>query len=624
MVGCGSRGHTDLTHDLRVTALACALALVSASPSGQTPQAAQPPQQPTFRSGIGVVRVDVTVMDRHGDPLADLTAADFDLREDGVPQKVEWLQFVQVTGSPTPGDDTSLEIRSPEHAAQEAARDEVRLLVVFLDDYHLRHGPGFDIRLKEVLRGFVKAEMQPTDLFAVMGPLTPISDLRLTRRKEDILDRIAKFQGRLGEFLSARSPIEEEQLGLDPVSRQSVRAQITLSALKSVASYLGSLRDGRKSVLFVSEGPLLYAGGWNHQAELRDVITAANTSNVTIHALDPRALGGMRWPSDVNSALARDTGGRELANSNDYSRGLASVMSDSSTYYLLGYMPAREVADGRFHNIDVKVRRKGVRVLARKGYWAPKAEELRARASAPAVPVEIAEAFGALADASRPRIAADWIGLGPVEGGQTDVTIACAATSHASKDRPIASVRIQVMGRDGSVLGEHAGERVASEARWLVRFRALPGRLTVRLLVLDGESTTLDSWIRETDVPATVDPSARVGTPIVYRSVSVATHRALVSGGTMPPAVERRFRRTDRVLVRLPLAADARTAPVRAELINERGQTLVTLPVASGATGSPQVELPLTNLAMAKYAVRLVAALDAGTVLRLVPFAVVP
>ncbi|MBI1873430.1 MAG: VWA domain-containing protein [Acidobacteria bacterium] len=610
---------------MRVRVLACALALVSASVSGQIPQSAQPPpQQPTFRSGVGVVRVDVTVTDRDGDSLADLTAGEFEVREDGVAQQVEWLQFVRVTGSPKPGDDTSLEIRSPEHAAQEAAREDVRLLVIFLDDYHLRHGPGFDVRLREMLQRFVKVEMQPTDLFAVMGPLTPISDLRLTRRKQDILDRIARFQGRLGGFVPPRSPIEEEQFGLDPVSRQGVRAQVTLSALKAVASYLGSLRDGRKSVLFVSEGPSLYAGGWNQQAELRDAITAANTSNVTIHTLDPRALGGMRWPSDANSALAGETGGRELANSNDYSRGLASVMSDSSTYYLLGYTPAREVADGKFHEIDVKVRRKGVRVLARKGYWAPNAEELRAPASVPTVPVEITKAFGALADASRPRIVTDWIGLGPVDGDQTDVTIVCAATPETSRGRPISSVRVQIVGHDGSVLSEYAGERAAPDAPWLVRFRALPGRITVRLVVQDARSTTLDRWTRETEVPATGDPAAQVGTPIVYRSASVTTHRALVSGAAMPPAVERRFRRTDRVLVRLPLAADARTAPVRAELINESGQTLVTLPVASRATGSPQVELPLTNLALAKYALRLVAVLDAGPVSRLVPFAVVP
>ncbi|MBI4476561.1 MAG: VWA domain-containing protein, partial [Acidobacteria bacterium] len=558
------------------------LTLFSTSPGGQTAQGGQTPPappQPIFRSGVGVVRVDVTVTTRDGDPITDLTVTDFDIREDGMPQKVEWLQFVQVTGAPIPGDDTSLEIRSPEHAAQEAAREDVRLLVIFLDDYHLRHGPAFDVRMKEMLRGFVKAEMQPTDLFAVMGPLTPISDLRLTRRKDEILDRIAKFQGRLGEFMFARSPVEEEQMRLDPMSRMGVRAQVTLSALKSLVTYLGGLRDGRKSVLFVSEGPSLYAGGWNQHTDLRDVITAANTSNVTIHTLDPRSLGGRSWTSDVNAALAHDTGGRSLANSNDYTRGLASVMSDSSSYYLLGYAPTREIADGKFHEIDVKVRRKGVRVLARKGYWAPKAEELHAPA-APAVPVEIVDAFGALAEVARPRVAADWIGVAPVVGEDTEVTIACAPTSPAGKVAPIARVRVQLLEQDGSVRREYTGERAAPDAPWLVRFRALPGRTTVRVVVDDAAGTTLDSWNRDIDIVARIDPEAPIGTPVVYRSTSVATHRALGTGDATP-AVERRFRRTDRALVRLPLAGDLRTTSVRAELINERGQTLVTLRLRS-------------------------------------------
>ena len=44
-------------------------------------------------------------------------------------------------------------------------------------------------------------------------------------------------------------------------------------------------------------------------------------------------------------------------------------MEDASAHYLIGYAPERDPADGRFHKIDVRVRQKGLRVLARKGYW---------------------------------------------------------------------------------------------------------------------------------------------------------------------------------------------------------------------------------------------------------------
>ena len=73
-------------------------------------------QGPTFRTGVNLVRVDVTVTGRNGVALTDLAPEDFDIREDGIPQPIQTFQFVQLTGETAPGDDTSLEIRSDEDA----------------------------------------------------------------------------------------------------------------------------------------------------------------------------------------------------------------------------------------------------------------------------------------------------------------------------------------------------------------------------------------------------------------------------------------------------------------------------------------------------------------------------
>jgi hypothetical protein len=105
---------------------------------------------------------------------------------------------------------------------------------------------------------------------------------------------------------------------------------------------------------------------------------------------------------------------------------------------------------------------------------------------------------------------------------------------------------------------------------------------------------------------------------------NAAAQRAIAAGETVTPTADRRFRRTDRVMVRLPLAAEARGASVRAELVNTRGQTLVDLPVTLDAAGQPLVELPIANLARAEYVLRLTATLEGGPVSRLVAFAVVP
>ena len=330
---------------MRAIRLACAALLLPLFAYAQPAPAQEPASaaEPTFRTGIRLVRVDVTVSSRKGEPITGLTADDFEVLEDEVPQKIESLQFVRLSGSPPPDDDLSLTIRSPEHAAQEAARDDVRVLVIFVDDYHLRYGPLHDHQLKQVLRRFVMAEMKPLDLFAVMGPLTPISDLGLTRNRQEILDRIDRLEGRLGGFVPPRSALEENQFSLNPAARARVRAQISLAALQSLAVHLGGLREGRKSVLFVSQGPPIIVDRLGLFNQVRDVVTSANTSNVTIHTMDPRELGASTGLSATNEIFSAETGGRRLAQSNDHTRGLQAVMMDASAYYLIGYAPGREL-----------------------------------------------------------------------------------------------------------------------------------------------------------------------------------------------------------------------------------------------------------------------------------------
>ena len=102
----------------------------------QPPPIPAPPEQqrPTFRAGANLVRVDVSVVDHHGEPVADLTKDDFEVREDNVPQTVQTFKFMRASGQPSDDDDMSLPIRSPEHAAAEAARDDIRVFVIFWDD----------------------------------------------------------------------------------------------------------------------------------------------------------------------------------------------------------------------------------------------------------------------------------------------------------------------------------------------------------------------------------------------------------------------------------------------------------------------------------------------------------
>src|SRR5688500_203726 len=83
-------------------AAATALGLVLTAPASaqepQPPTAPQPEQQPVFRTRVNLVRVDVSVFGRDDEPLEGLQPADFVVKEDGIPQTVETVQFVKLTG----------------------------------------------------------------------------------------------------------------------------------------------------------------------------------------------------------------------------------------------------------------------------------------------------------------------------------------------------------------------------------------------------------------------------------------------------------------------------------------------------------------------------------------------
>ena len=77
--------------------------------------------------------------------------------------------------------------------------------------------------------------------------------------------------------------------------------------------------------------------------------------------------------------LADETDGRAIVNRNDLAKGMQQIVRDSSAYYLLGYNSTQAPQDGKFHEIKVRVKRPGVQVRARKGYWALTADRDRAR-----------------------------------------------------------------------------------------------------------------------------------------------------------------------------------------------------------------------------------------------------
>lgn len=574
-------------------------------PEQKPVSAEQPPQTPIFRAGTDLVRVDVTVTQRGDEPVTDLRMEDFEISDDGAPQTVETMKFVQVDGTRQTNLDEPLEIRSKEHALLEAAREDVRLFAIFLDDYHITKRPEITLPLRAALTKFVN-QLGPNDLIALMEPLTTLYDLKYTRSKSELLNRIRTFEGRYGETFPVKSVIEEAQLSQR--NWMELRSGVTLSALKALATQLGGLRDGRKSILFFSQGPGVRPGSPNDHL-MREIDEAANRGNVTIHVIDPRPLGAVGFGGDtILRRLAADTGGRAIVNTNNPMEQLTSVMADASAYYLVGYTPTRRTNDGRFHEIKVRVKRRGVQVTARRGYWSASEKELTAAAEAAATPVNIGltAALSSLSDSVNTRAVSIWTGFAKADAERTRAMFTWEPNPTASADKP-ARLEIQPVDDAGKeTMPAQVIGGVPGELPLIARFDLAGGKQRLRFTVFTSSGELIDRWVTSQAVPDFSQQSLVLATPKILRARNMIEFRAIESNPSASPTASTRLSATDRVLVEIEYQAPGGQTPqIKVDLLNAKGDLLQTLAAPPPAGGRLRMLLPVASLANSTYVLRI-------------------
>jgi VWFA-related protein len=176
-------------------------------------------------------------------------------------------------------------------------------------------------------------------------------------------------------------------------SVEEIRNEVVFSALEALALHMGSLKEGRQTLVLVSEG-FVSSNRDKLYSNLRGVAETASRYNTAIYPVSPLILApnGQWMPNnsmETLNFLALHSGGRAIFDQTrtgaEYRERTATVglprsqltlamkqmVVDASVFYLMGY-DSTTAPDDKFHKIEVKVKRRGVEVRHREGYWARK------------------------------------------------------------------------------------------------------------------------------------------------------------------------------------------------------------------------------------------------------------
>ncbi len=305
---------------MRVVATAMVLAAAAAMLSAQAGEVE--PRQPVFRGGIDLVNVGVTVSDKRGTYISDLTPDDFDLFEDGKKQTVTFFA------------------RGDENKA--APELHVGLL------FDTSGSMGEDIKLSR------------SAAVKFLNTLSDAEDMTLVDFDTEV--RIAKYGQkdfpRVVERIRARRPDGNTAL------------------YDALGVYLDGASDDEGRTILV-----VYTDGGDTRSELAftDVITLIRASDVTIYTvgfLEHHSSGGRVEQRARLYQMAETTGGQAFFPTamKDVEMAYDKIVAQIRAQYSLGYTSTNAKRDGEWRRVEIKVKRrdlKDLKIQSRKGYFAP-------------------------------------------------------------------------------------------------------------------------------------------------------------------------------------------------------------------------------------------------------------
>lgn len=384
-------------------------ALCLALLSGQIPAQVGGGPQYTFRTSSELVLVNVTVRDRKGNLARGLTAGDFTILEDGKPQRIASFD-IENTEIALPTAEQEAKVLTAETApgtslpqVNKAVLKDHRLVVLFFDLSSMQ--PEEVDRAVKAAADYVNKQMAPADLVAVVSlDSSLVINQDFTSNHQLLLRAVESFSSNSGQGYEEGSTGTTEGTAetgapftADDTEYNIFNTDRRLEALRALAESMAQVEQ-KKSIIYFASG--MDRTGVENQSELRATINAAVRNNVSIYSTDTRGLQAMVPGGEAQQAslrgtapysgkstlnqynsnfttqetlvtLAGDTGGRAFLDSNDFSQVFRRVQEDTSSYYLLGYRSSNAERNGRFRRITVRVNRSDLKLVYRRGYYAP-------------------------------------------------------------------------------------------------------------------------------------------------------------------------------------------------------------------------------------------------------------
>ncbi len=414
--------------------------ILFAAASAQQPPAPPPPPAPvnnapgtntsggsgdkgfTFTTGTNLVVEEITVLDKNGKPVPNLTKDDFKVTEDGVPQTVTYLEYNNLPDTPGPQlqtrNDTVAQTDTqhgvapldkltrteitPEPPGQLRYRDR-RLLALYFD---MTAMPQSDqLRALSAAETFIAKTMTAEDLMCIMryngSSVDVLSEFTDDKDKlQSILETIivGEDQGLGNTQSDAASSDTGAAFGQDDSEFNIFTTDRQLAALQTAAKMLGRLNEKKVLVYFASGMQL---NGVDNQAQLHATENAALRNGVQFWTIDSRGLvatppmgdasqrtassanlfngatagafvSRLQQSQDTMYALATDTGGKAFLDNNDLGKGIQNAERSIGSYYILGYNTTNTKLDGKFRRIKITVGEGLTAKLSREGYFGDK------------------------------------------------------------------------------------------------------------------------------------------------------------------------------------------------------------------------------------------------------------